>query len=157
MFERAVFAHIMASRHGAPLMVEAGAGLIVEVTDGDTDAYRGNLFYDLAKMSAIRLAGRWPRVAYNVTPWRDSGVLAPEAMLDYFGVTEANWQDAEERSPLHRSETPSTWGAVGAGGGSDVRRNPEAFTARGDGPGVRFTDIDGRRPDWGKYFEEQGR
>ena len=20
-----------------------------------------------------------------------------------------------------------------------------------------FTDIDGRRPDWGKYFEEQGR
>lgn len=64
MFERAVFAHIMASSHGAPLMVEAGAGLIVEVTDGDTDAYRGNLFYDLAKMSAIEHPPpSWPACA----------------------------------------------------------------------------------------------
>lgn len=37
-------------------MVERNAGLIVEVTDGDFLGYRGNLFYDLAKISAIRLA-----------------------------------------------------------------------------------------------------
>ena len=52
---RAVHSHIT-SRHGAPLMVERNAGLIVEVTDGDTLGYRGNLFYDLAKNAVIRLA-----------------------------------------------------------------------------------------------------
>ena len=33
-----------------------GSGLVIEVTDGDSDRYRGSLFYDLAKSSAIRLA-----------------------------------------------------------------------------------------------------
>ncbi len=56
MLDRAVTAHIITSRYGAPLLVERKKGLIVEVTDGDTLAYRGNLYYDLAKMSAIRLA-----------------------------------------------------------------------------------------------------
>ena len=37
-------------------MVERDAGLIVEVTDGDTLGYRGNLFCDLAKNAVIRLA-----------------------------------------------------------------------------------------------------
>ena len=56
MLERAVHSHIITSRHGAPLMIERDAGLIVEVTDGDTLADRGNLFYDLAKNAVIRLA-----------------------------------------------------------------------------------------------------
>ena len=34
MLERAVHSHIITSRHGAPLMIERNAGLIVEVTDG---------------------------------------------------------------------------------------------------------------------------
>ena len=63
MLERAVHSHLITSRHGAPLMIERDAGLIVEVTDGDTLGYRGNLFYDLAKNAVIRLAyadGRRP-------------------------------------------------------------------------------------------------
>ena len=56
LLERAVHSHIITSRHGAPLMVERDAGLIVEVTDGDTLGYRGNLFYDLAKNAVVRLA-----------------------------------------------------------------------------------------------------
>jgi len=36
MLERTVHSHIITSRHGAPLMIERDAGLIVEVTDGDT-------------------------------------------------------------------------------------------------------------------------
>ena len=56
LLERAVHTHIITSRHGVPAMVERDAGLIVEVTDGDTFGYRGNLFYDLAKNAVIRLA-----------------------------------------------------------------------------------------------------
>ncbi|MDE0028388.1 MAG: SDR family NAD(P)-dependent oxidoreductase, partial [Deltaproteobacteria bacterium] len=56
LLERAVHSHIVTNRHGVPLMVERNAGLVVEVTDGDTLGYRGNLFYDLAKNAVIRLA-----------------------------------------------------------------------------------------------------
>ena len=85
MLERAVHSHIITSRHGAPLMVERNAGLIVEVTDGDTLGYRGNLFYDLAKNAVIRLAYAMAAdlhahrvTALAITP----GFLRSEAVLD---------------------------------------------------------------------------
>src|SRR5579864_2672087 len=56
MLDGAVCTHILTSRYGAPLMIEKKSGLIVEITDGDHSGYRGALFYDLAKMAAIRLA-----------------------------------------------------------------------------------------------------
>lgn len=56
MQRQAVTAHMMTSYHGAPLMVEHRRGLIVEVTDGTDYRYRGNLYYSLAKVSAIHLA-----------------------------------------------------------------------------------------------------
>ena len=43
MLEWAVHSHIITRRHGAPLMIERDAGLIVEVTDGDTLAYQAEL------------------------------------------------------------------------------------------------------------------
>ena len=110
MLERAVHSHIITSRHGAPLMIERDAGLIVEVTDGDTLAYRGNLFYDLAKNVVIRLAHAMAAdfhahrvTALAITP----GFLRSETVLDTFGVTEANWRDAIEKDPYFaESETP---------------------------------------------------
>jgi NAD(P)-dependent dehydrogenase (short-subunit alcohol dehydrogenase family) len=110
MLRRAVHAHIITSRHGTPLMLKKRGGLIVEITDGDTLGYRGNLFYDLAKVSAIRLAYAmavdlrdYGITALAVTP----GFLRSEAMLDHFGVTEANWRDAIQKDRHYaESETP---------------------------------------------------
>ena len=110
LLERAVHTHIITSRHGAPLMVERNAGLIVEVTDGDTFGYRGNLFYDLAKNAVVRLAYAMAAdlrphgvTALAITP----GFLRSEAVLDHFGVTEANWRDAVEKDEYFaESETP---------------------------------------------------
>lgn len=110
MQRRAVFSHIITSYHAAPLMVQAGHGLIVEITDGDTPDYRGNLFYDLAKSAAIRLALAMAEdlrphnvAAVALTP----GFLRSEAMLDHFGVTEANWRDGAKQDPhFIASETP---------------------------------------------------
>jgi NAD(P)-dependent dehydrogenase (short-subunit alcohol dehydrogenase family) len=116
MLQRGVHTHVITSRYAVPLMLERGApnehgsGLIVEITDGDTDAYRGNLFYDLVKTSVIRLAYAMANelrphgiTALAVTP----GFLRSEAMLEHFGVTEANWQEGAKKDPhFIASETP---------------------------------------------------
>jgi hypothetical protein len=49
MLERAVFSHIITAHFAAPLLIETGQGFIVEVTDGDSYYYRGNIFYDIVK------------------------------------------------------------------------------------------------------------
>src|ERR1700733_12787760 len=43
MLRQAIDTHIVTSRYGAPLLLEAGGGLIVEVTDGNSFGYRGTL------------------------------------------------------------------------------------------------------------------
>ncbi len=159
MLERAVHTHIITSRLGAPLMIKRNSGLIVEVTDGDTMGYRMNLFYDLTKISTIRLGYAMAVdlhehniTALTVTP----GFLRSEAMLDGFGVTEANWRDAIAEDPYFaESETPCYMGS----GVAALAADPNVATKSGglysSGSLAReygFTDLDGRRPDWGRYF-----
>jgi NAD(P)-dependent dehydrogenase (short-subunit alcohol dehydrogenase family) len=56
MLNNALHTHIISSRYGAPLLIERGSGLIVEITVGNFFGYRGNYLYDLVKSPAIRLA-----------------------------------------------------------------------------------------------------
>ena len=160
IMEAAVWGHILTARHGLPLMVERNSGLFVEITDGDFLGYRGSYFYDFAKAAAIRLAYALATelqdtqiTALALTP----GFLRSEAMLARFGVTEENWIEGVKADPhFIESETPCFVG--------------RAVVALAKDPGVRakagrvfaswtlareygFTDIDGRSPDWGKYFE----
>lgn len=162
LLERAVTSHIITSRHAVPLMLERDRGLIVEITDGDHFGYRGNLFYDLAKMSVIRLAfamawelRRHPAItALAVTP----GFLRSEAMLDHFGVTEANWRDAAEKEPhFIESETPFYVGRAVAALAADPRvaaKSGRVFSSWDLAREYGFTDVDGRKPHWGEYFEQ---
>ena len=159
LFERAVHTHIITSRHGAPLMVEQGSGLIVEVTDGDTLGYRGNLFYDLAKNAVIRLAYAMAAdlhahevTALAITP----GLMRSEAVLDHCGVTEANWRDAIADDPyFEESETPCYVGRAVAALAADPdvgSKSGGLFSSWGLAKEYGFTDVDGRRPDWGSFF-----
>ena len=159
MLERAVHTHIITSRQGAPLMVERNAGLIVEVTDGDTFGYRGNLFYDLAKNAVVRLAYAMAAdlhghgvTALAITP----GFLRSEAVLDHFGVTEADWRDAIEKDEYFvESETPCYVGRAIAALAADpnvAAKSGGLFSSWGLAKEYGFTDIDGRRPDWGTFF-----
>ena len=164
MQQRAVHSHIITSRYAAPLMIETGAGLIVEITDGDTDNYRGNLFYDLAKASAIRLAYAMAEDLrpHNVTALAlTPGFLRSEAMLDHFGVTEENWREATKIDPhFIASETPFYVGRAVAALASDSRvsqKSGRAFSSWALMREYGFTDMDGRQPDWGRYFEENVR
>jgi NAD(P)-dependent dehydrogenase (short-subunit alcohol dehydrogenase family) len=171
MQQRAVHSHIITSRYATPLMLErrqsraAGRqghqGLIVEITDGDTPAYRGNLFYDLAKASVIRLAYAMSEelrpygiAALAVTP----GFLRSEAMLDYFGVTEANWQDgAQKDRHFIASETPFYVGRAVAALAADPHvadKSGGVFGSWTLAEEYGFKDVDGRQPHWGRYFAE---
>ena len=159
LLERAVDTHIITSRHGAPLMIERNAGLIVEVTDGDTSGYRGNLFYDLAKNAVVRLAYAMAAdlhdhgvTALAITP----GFLRSEAVLDHFGVAEANWRDAIEKDEYFaESETPCFVGRAITALAADpnvAKKSGGLFSSWGLAKEYGFTDIDGRRPDWGAFF-----
>ncbi|WP_420449536.1 SDR family oxidoreductase [Candidatus Palauibacter sp.] len=159
MLERAVHTHIITSRHGTPLMVERNAGLIVEVTDGDTFGYRGNLFYDLAKNAVIRLAYAMASDlhAHNVTALAVTpGFLRSEAVLDHFGVTEANWRDAVEADEYFaESETPCYVGRAIAALAADpnvAEKSGGLFSSWSLAKEYGFTDVDGRQPDWGTFF-----
>mgnify|MGYP000002903683 CR=1 FL=1 len=161
MQQRAVHSHIITSHCAAPLMVERKQGLIIEITDGETADYRGNLFYDLAKASAIRLAlamasdlRPYGVTAVSLTP----GFLRSGEMLDHFGVTEANWRDAVTKEPhFIASETPAYIGRAVVALASD----PNVFAKTGQALSTwrlsdeyGFTDIDGSQPHWGRYFAE---
>jgi NAD(P)-dependent dehydrogenase (short-subunit alcohol dehydrogenase family) len=161
MQERAVHTHIITARYGAPLLVEGRAGLIVEVTDGIGADYRGNLFYDLAKVSAIRLAFAMAEelrphgvAAVAVTP----GFLRSEAMLEHFGVSEANWRDGALKDPhFIASETPAFVGRAVAALAADpsvMDKSGGAYSSWDLAEEYGFEDIDGRRPQWGRHFAE---
>jgi NAD(P)-dependent dehydrogenase (short-subunit alcohol dehydrogenase family) len=160
MLERAVTTHIITSRQAVPLMIERGSGLIVEITDGDQLGYRGNLFYDLAKTTPIRLAYgmaaelRDRRItALAVTP----GYLRSEAMLERYGVTEQNWRDACVKNPyFSESETPFYVGRAVAALAADPNVHAKTGKTWASWTLMReygFTDVDGRQPDWGRYFD----
>ncbi len=161
MLERAVHTHIITSRHGVPLMLERDRGLVIEITDGAGDYYRGNLTYDLAKMSAIRLALAMARdlrhtgiTALALTP----GWLRSEEMLDGFGVSEENWQEAVKDHPgFHVSETPFFVGRAVAALAADPSVKDKAggvFASWDLAKEYDFDDVDGSRPDWGAYWDE---
>jgi NAD(P)-dependent dehydrogenase (short-subunit alcohol dehydrogenase family) len=142
-------------------MIKNRSGLIVEITDGDHFGYRGTLFYDMAKTSVIRLAfalatelSRHNITALALTP----GFLRSEAMLDYFGVTEANWRDAVKKRPdFGESETPFYVGRAVAALATDpqvFRKTGRVYAAWDLGPEYGFTDVDGRQPNMRGWVEE---
>ena len=151
--------HILTNRHGAPLMVARGEGLLVEVGDGMTYAYRGSLFYRLTKVAVIQLAEAMARdldgrlgQGHRVTAL--AGWLRSEAMLDGFGATEANWRDHLRKEPgFAHSEPPYFAGhAVAAlAADPDVRTKAcrgRALSSRDHAEEYGFHDVDGSRPNW---------
>jgi NAD(P)-dependent dehydrogenase (short-subunit alcohol dehydrogenase family) len=160
LFE-AVWPHVLTSRHAAAMMVERGRGLIVQMTEGDALYYRMNLYYDLARISEVRLAYAMAEelkehgvTALALTP----GYLRAEATLDHLGVTEANWGDAIEKDPnFAASETPFFVGRAVVALAADPRVARKAgglFSSWGLAEEYGFDDVDGSRPNLGRHFAE---
>ncbi|MFJ9935479.1 SDR family oxidoreductase [Streptomyces virginiae] len=166
LLRQAVETHVITSRFALPLMVARGSGLVVEVTDGNTARYRGSFFYDLAKSAVIRLAfaqaaelGPHGVAAVAITP----GFLRSEAMLDHFGVTEADWREGVAQDPdFAHSESPAYLGRAVAALAADpqiMSKTGRALATWGLYREYGFTDADGSRPDfaahWAKSLEEE--
>ena len=158
-----VWSHLITAHTLAPLMVAGGSGLIVEVTDGIEDRYRGALAYDLVKASVIRLAlaeaaDLRPHgvAALALTP----GFLRSEAMLDHFGVTAAGWRDAIAQDPHFAfSETPHFLGRAVAALAADpeiMAKSGGRFATWDLAHEYGFDDVDGTRPDWGAHARDAG-
>jgi NAD(P)-dependent dehydrogenase (short-subunit alcohol dehydrogenase family) len=160
LVEQAVMSHLITARHAAPLMVRQGSGLIVEVSDGHHDGYRGHLLYDLVKSSVNRLgyAMAWELHATGVTALTVCpGFLRSEAVLGHFGVLETNWRDAVAKDPFFaESESPFFVGRAVAALAADPdvhRKAGQVLFAADLAKEYGFTDIDGRRPAFHPMFE----
>ena len=162
MQHTAVHSHIITSHAAIPIMLDRPGAIIVEVTDGILPTYRGNVFYDLAKVSGIRLAlalGYELRnrgvTAVAVTP----GFLRSERMLALFGVTEDTWREQVARDPhFAESETPLYVGRAVAALAADPehwRVSGQALAGWDLAERYGLVDADGRRPHWGRYMAGQ--
>jgi NAD(P)-dependent dehydrogenase (short-subunit alcohol dehydrogenase family) len=165
MLRLAIDTHLITSHFALPLLIQKPGGLVIEITDGTAEYngknYRLSLFYDLAKTSVIRMA--WG-LAQELKPHQCTAValtpgwLRSELMLDYFGVSEANWQDATAKEPhFIISETPHYVGravAYLAGDPQVLRWNGQSLSSGQLAQVYSFTDLDGSQPDAWRYICE---
>jgi NAD(P)-dependent dehydrogenase (short-subunit alcohol dehydrogenase family) len=153
---QAVLSRLITARHAARLMIARKRGLIVELTESDLLGASGNVLTQLARMShkllVTILAGELRQhgvAAVALTP----GFLRSERMLEHFGVTEANWRDGGAKDAnFLESESPLYVGRAVAA----LARAPDLMARSGHllsswslARELGFTDVDGRRPDWG--------
>ncbi|OBZ11121.1 SDR family oxidoreductase [Bacillus sp. FJAT-26390] len=165
MLRLAIDTHAITSHYALPLMIRNGNGLVVEMTDGtaayNNQNYRLSLFYDLAKMSVIRMAQSLARelqphqcTAVAVTP----GWMRSEIMLEHFGVREDNWRAALEKEPhFIISESPRYVGraiAALAGDPEVARWNGQSVSSGELAQAYGFYDLDGSQPDAWRYVVE---
>jgi NAD(P)-dependent dehydrogenase (short-subunit alcohol dehydrogenase family) len=161
----AVDTHAITSHFAIPLLIKTPGGLVVEVTDGTAEYnatnYRVSFFYDLAKAANLRMAFALARelkpyagTAVALTP----GWLRSEAMLDAYGVTEANWRDATKKSAHFAiSESPAFVGRAVAALAQDpdvARWSGQALSSGQLARIYGFTDLDGSQPDAWRYVPE---
>ena len=156
VFRQALLSHIITAKHAAPLMIRRRRGLIVEVTENDFLMAGGNPLSQTVKLAlkglALNMAAELKPhgvAAIAITP----GFLRSEAMLERFGVSEANWRDGGKKDKnFLESETPMFVGRAVAALAQDGRvleRSGQLFGSWELGREYGFTDADGRRPDWG--------
>jgi NAD(P)-dependent dehydrogenase (short-subunit alcohol dehydrogenase family) len=155
--ENSILSHVITAKHAAKLMMRARNGLIVEVTEGDSLGAGGNPVKQITKLGLKGLALSMATELHphgvavvSITP----GFLRSESMLDGFGVSEQNWRDGgkKDRNFLE-SESPLYIGRAVAALAADPKimtRTGQLFSSWELSREYKFTDYDGRRPDWGK-------
>ena len=160
LIDQALVSHLITARHAAPLMIAQKRGLILEVTDGLLDGYRGQILYDMIKAAVLRLgyAMAWDLRDTGVTALTLSpGFLRSEAVLEHFGVTEANWREGVARDRLfEESETTAFLGRgiAALAADPDVGRFAGSAMASEDLADIYgLDDADGRRPHVYRHFE----
>lgn len=169
-FDAWLWPHVTTCRYAVPLLLETRSGLIVEIVEQDAIGYHGQFFFDLFEASLKRLAYALAEelaphgvTALAITP----GFMRTEAILERFGVTEANWREAAEQNAeakrygFSNSETPCFVGRAVAALAADpevARWSGGVYSSWGLSREYGFTDLDGARPNiWPAVAEETTR
>jgi NAD(P)-dependent dehydrogenase (short-subunit alcohol dehydrogenase family) len=181
-----IWPHITTCRHAVPLMLRGrpgakagkkaspggssggaarGTGLIVEILEQDGIGHHGQFYFDLFEICLKRLA--WVLAeelaphniaSLSITP----GFMRTEAILEGFGVKEANWRDAADNPKAKHygwihSETPCFVGRAVAALAADpdlLKKSGGIYTSQTLSREYGFTDLDGSRPDMRAFMEE---
>jgi hypothetical protein len=139
-------------------MIRRRRGIIVEVTENDLLLSSGDVLTQILRFSRKALAAIYAAemrghdiVAIAITP----GFMRSERVLEYFGVTEENWREAGKKDPnFLESESPLFVGRAIVALATDpaiAERTGQLFSSWEVAREYSLTDIDGRRPDWGKH------
>jgi NAD(P)-dependent dehydrogenase (short-subunit alcohol dehydrogenase family) len=152
---QSLVSHIITAKHAAPYMIRNRSGLIVEVTENDVLSAGGNPVTQAVKFA---LKGLALNMAAELRPYGVSavaitpGFLRSETMLERFGVTEETWREgAKKDKNFLESESPLFVGravAALAGDPAILERSGRLLSSWELGREYRFTDADGRRPDF---------
>jgi NAD(P)-dependent dehydrogenase (short-subunit alcohol dehydrogenase family) len=157
LLSEALLARMITAKHAAGLMVRRRRGLIVEVTENDLLLSSGDVVTQLLRFAAKALAVIYAAemrkhgvTAIAITP----GFLRSERMLEGFGVAEESWREAgkQDRNFLE-SESPLFIGRAIVALATDPamhERTGQLFSSWEVAREYGLTDIDGRRPDWGR-------
>ena len=158
IFRQALTSRIITAKHAALAMMRAKRGLIVEVTENDLLGLGGNPMSHVVKVAQKALPLYWAAelkphgvAVMSVTP----GFLRSESVLQHFGVTEVNWRDAGKKDKnFLESESPLYVGRAVAALAADpdvLGRTGMLYSSWELARQYKFTDYDGRRPDWGRH------
>jgi NAD(P)-dependent dehydrogenase (short-subunit alcohol dehydrogenase family) len=157
IFRQSLISHIITAKHAAPIMIRERRGLIVEITESDILGGGGNPMAQLVKLGVKGLALNMATelrshgvAVVAITP----GFLRSESMLEGMGVTEENWRDAGKKDKnFLESESPLFIGRAVAALAQDpnvLKQSGQLLSSWELGRKYKFTDYDGRRPDWGR-------
>ena len=158
IFRQALTSRIITAKHAAFAMMRARRGVIIEVTENDLLGPGASPVSHVVKVAQKALPLCWAAelqphgvAVMAVTP----GFLRSEAMLQHFGVTEANWRAAGRKDKnFLESESPLYVGRAVAALAADpdvLARTGMLYSSWELAHQYRFTDYDGRRPDWGRH------
>ncbi len=153
-----IWSHVLTCRYAVPLFLAGKRGLLVEIVEGEAIGYHGHFYFDLVETGLKRIAYGLAEelaphgvAAVAITP----GFMRTEAILEGFGVTEANWRDAAEtnaqakRFGFIHSETPCFVGRAVAALAADPevgRWSGGVYSSWSLSETYGFTDLDGSRP-----------
>ena len=158
--------HILTVKHAVPLMIAGKSGLIVEIVEQHQIGYHGQFYLDLFEIGLKRVAYAAAEelapkgiAAVAVAP----GFMRTEAILDKFGVTEANWRDAIEKPEPKGygwagSETPCFVGRAVAALAADpavMKKSGALYGSWELADEYGFSDINGERPHLWNYWKKE--
>jgi NAD(P)-dependent dehydrogenase (short-subunit alcohol dehydrogenase family) len=158
MFDGWIWPHIATCRHAVPLLIAGRHGLLVEIVEQETIGYHSQFYFDLVESTLKRIAYALAEelaphgvAAVAITP----GFMRTEAILEGFGVTEANWRNVAEtnaqakRFGFIHSETPCFVGRAVAALAADPqvsRWSGGVYSSWSLSQRYGFTDLDGSKP-----------